>query len=187
MKINQTIRSKYLVDHEDGTLFKIPSQKFPLNSNPILITSQNTFELEDETIEGVFDSIKPRFDDCYYNSMMLTDELLKAGVNPQRIKTYAGWAFNGYSEPRHHSIVVIDDRHVLDFGICRCSAHFLEGDFFPELQSENFFGETKNYIKKPNSYNFIFGKLPDFSTYIMSECSPKKALRIKNRLESVDL
>lgn len=185
IKIEEINSYKFLVDYGNGTSFKIPSQQFPLNSNPVLLTSSNTFEIDDETIEHVFNTMKPWIARCYYNSEELIDALLIAGINQQRIKSYVGWVFNGDTLPNHHSILLIDDKHVLDLGIRKCSSYFFEkSNLTPSEKKEKFLQEIEDSRDKPNSNNFIFGKIPYFVAYVVSECTPSQAIKIRCKLKS---
>ena len=117
---------------------------------------------------------------CYYNAQDLVNALIVGGIESRRIKSYVGWLFIGDTIPVHHCFVMLDDKHVLDYG--------------PLKQFENFdkymdsIDKLKNDIIEndilPNSQRMTFGRALSVIAYVVSECSPKEGEKIRAKLET---
>ena len=181
MEINIVNNNKAIVKYDNGTEIKIPSQMFPLNGELKLFTSNNTEVLTDSTIESIFNSVKPRMGKCYYNAQDLIDALIIGGIDSKRIKSYVGWLFVGDTIPVHHCFVMLDNKHVLDFGPLKQFENF---DEYTDMDSIDRF---KNDIIENdvllNSQKMTFGRALSVIAYVVSECSPKEGEKIRAKLE----
>lgn len=181
MKIKQISKNKVLVTYEDGKTIKIPSQMFPLNRELEFFTADNTEEFRDEYIESIYNSVTARTGKCYYNAKDLVDALLKSNVDSSRIKTYVGWLFIGDTIPVHHCFVMIDNKHILDFGPLRQFEILYDSNEREEL--EEFKKELVKNKSLPNSKKMTFGKALNVVAYVVSECSPSDGEKIRAKLE----
>ena len=160
----------------------IPTAMYPLNGNYKVFTYQNTEEVKDERILEIFDRHQYKVGQCYSNTALLSNELLKEGY---LVKTYVGWLFvtDGIL-PVHHCWTVLNNKYLLD-----------PSDQFTMMLNNNFQNTEENdkaivriseFIKitknKPNSLIcYPVGKPYHNLLYIGSECSPdigKKSIRI---------
>lgn len=176
---------KYIATYDNGKSIKIPSHMFPLNREPKMFTSENTFELLDETIEHAFNSLNPRIGKCCYNSIDLIRVLTLSGVNAHRMKSYVGWLFIGETLPSHQAFIVIDDKHILDTGLSKCYSFFYEDQITSfDNAKEKFLKTIVDNHEKPNTTNYTFGKIPNYVAYVASECSPELGMKIRTKLDS---
>lgn len=181
MEINIVANNKAIVSYDNGTEIKIPSQMFPLNGELKLFTSNNTEILTDSTIESIFNSVKPRMGKCYYNAQDLIETLIVGGIDSKRIKSYVGWLFIGDTIPVHHCFVILDDKHILDFGPLKQFENF---DEYTDMDSlDRFKNDIIENVVLPNSQKMTFGRALNVVAYIVSECSPKEGERIRAKLE----
>ena len=182
MEINIVANNKTIVSYDNGTEIKIPSQMFPLNGELKLFTSNNTEVLVDSTIESIFNSVKPRIGKCYYNAQDLVDALNADGIDSKRIKSYVGWLFVGDTIPVHHCFVMLDDKHILDYGPLKKFEHF---DIDADMDSlDRFKNDIIENDELLNSQKMTFGKALSVVAYVVSECSTKEGEKIRARLEN---
>lgn len=181
MEILNIDKSKLTIVYENGTNLKIPSQMFPLNGKLEIFNSYNTEDINDEVIESIFNSINPRVGKCYYNAQELVDELLKNGIESNRIKTYVGWMFISDTLPVHHCFVMIDNMHVLDFGPLKQFEDF--SNYEDNTGLERFKKDIISSQTLQNSEKMSYGKALSVVTYIVSECAPKEGEKIRAKLE----
>jgi len=181
MEIKQISKNKVIVTYDDGKTIKIPSQMFPLNRELEFFTSDNTEELHDEYIESIFNSVNPRVGKCYYNAKDLVDALVKGNVESSHIKTYVGWLFIGDTIPIHHCFVMIDKKHILDFGPLKQFEILYDTNEKEEL--EEFKRDLAKNESLPNSKKMTFGKAIKVVAYAVSECSPEEGEKIRAKLE----
>lgn len=177
---------KAIIKYGDEKKFKVPSHLLPLNGPICVFLDENTDELKDPQIEAVYNAYSPRVGRCYTNTRDLASALLAAGVNGSRIKTYVGWLVLGNGWPIHHSMVVVDDKHVLDYAAYRLLDEIEDSDDYHQTSKDEFLeyltadmAKTK-HIK--NSERFIFGKALNISIYLVSECSPEDGMKIRSKL-----
>lgn len=187
MEININSTQKAIVRYEDGVQFKIPSHMFPLKTGGNIIrlfTIENTEALQDTEIEAVYNSLTPRVGRCYDNTRSLLDALNAKGIVSTRIKSYVGWLFLGDTLPIHHSFVVVDDKHILDYSVLR---HFEVLDNYTSLTEAEMRLEMSRNIadiekNEPNSKRSTFGQAVSVVAYLASECSPEEGKRIRTNL-----
>lgn len=165
------------------TSIKMPSQKFPLGTQPRVFHIENTHQLTDKIIAAAFNSIKYRLGRCYDNMELLQDALINHGILKGRIQTYVGWHFIPQQMPQHHCFIVIDDIYILDYSALRLydSISQYSGEPKEELRQR-----VAQYVvearKSPASEHCAFGQANETSIYIASLSSPKEGIRIYHKL-----
>lgn len=185
MDIFTPSKHKAIVNYNNGDKIKLPSQKYPLNGLITVFAYQNTLPVNDKEIERIFDEIKPVVGMCYSNSYTLAHRLIECGVDNKRVKTYVGWLFLGEAKPVHHCMVVLDDKHILDYSVFK-----IMGDYrrYPDVfgmetirhrLSEDMIQE----LKKPNAEYATFGQAMEFAIYVVSECAPMEGIKIRDRVQ----
>lgn len=187
MKI--TLNSSYSasISYNNGLKFKIPSHQFPLKEghNKVeLLTANNTEPLIDDKIETIYNSLNPRMGRCYDNTQLLRDSLLSGGVEPNRIKTYVGWLFIGNTIPVHHSFIIIDDIHLLDYSVLRQFDDIKQyaSNSADEIRNKVAQKITDEMSRGMNSERTTFGQAVSVVAYVASECSPEEGKQIRAKL-----
>lgn len=181
MEILDIGKGKLTVSYNNGTTIIIPSQMFPLNRKLEFFTSENTEDFYDQFIESIFNSVRARPGKCYYNARDLVDALVKSNVDKSRIKTYVGWLFIGDTIPVHHCFVMIDKKHILDFGPLKQFENSYDTNEKEEF--EKFKKDLAKNESLPNSKKMTFGKAIKVVAYAVSECSPEEGEKIRAKLE----
>lgn len=185
MDISIFSKHKAIANYNNGETIKLPSQQYPLNGPITVFAHQNTSPVHDKEIERIFNEIKPSVGMCYSNSYALAHRLIECGVENQRVKTYVGWLFIGEAKPAHHSIVVVDGKHVLDYTVFK-----IMGDYrrYPDVFSmdtiRNRLSEDMiQELNKPNAEYATFGQVVESVIYVVSECDPMEGIRIRDRVQ----
>ena len=107
--------------------------------------------------------------------------MIVGGIDSKRIKSYVGWLFIGDTIPVHHCFVMLDDKHVLDFGPLKQFENF---DVYTDMDSlDKFKNDVVENDVLPNSQKMTFGRALSVIAYIVSECSPKEGEKIRAKLE----
>ena len=184
-----TINDKvYMYDTDDqgevtGKPVIIPSQMYPLTGKLQCFTMLNTEPCIDEQIQEIFDATEAAIGFCYQNTEHLATNLIEAGINKKRIKTYCGWLFIGEAHPIHHCFLILDDKHLLDFSVDK---EPLEIGMEPGLDLE----AARKYVvdkfierrQLRHSERATFGQANRNCLYVASRCKPSEGRKLYNRL-----
>ena len=107
--------------------------------------------------------------------------MIVGGIDSKRIKSYVGWLFIGDTIPVHHCFVMLDDKHVLDFGPLKQFENF---DVYTDMDSlDKFKNDVVENDVLPNSQKMTFGRALSVIAYVVSRCSPKEGEKIRAKLK----
>ena len=107
--------------------------------------------------------------------------MIVGGIDSKRIKSYVGWLFIGDTIPVHHCFVMLDDKHVLDFGPLKQFENF---DVYTDMDSlDKFKNDVVENDVLPNSQKMTFGRALSVIAYVVSGCSPKEGEKTRAKLE----
>lgn len=185
MIINETgLGYAITVDHGDHqSTIKIPSQRYPLKGEIIVVTDENTAPLGDNLIEDVFNAVKPREGRCYDNMAVLRQSLIKAGISEERITTLVGWMFFAEGLPVHHCFIMIDKKHILDYGPLRILDNL---DTFANSSLEKIREDLARIVieaqKGKNSEHYVFGQSNKNTIYFASVGTPEEGIETLKKL-----
>lgn len=184
MKITRKNLHTYLIQLSNGKEIKIPSQKYPVKGIPIIFDRDNTEPINDERIKTIFDGFDPKIGRCYDNSDRLYQQLIQSGIEPKRLKIYVGWLFIFGGEPIHHSMVVVDDKHILDHGVFSYFDKYSNlADFSKRDKDDELVQRLKEDLNgKTHSQTRTFGKGFKSLIYIVSVGTGAEGIQIRNKL-----
>ena len=165
----------------------IPTILYPLNGKAHVFTFQNTYEVTDNNVLEIMDSIPYQIGFCYQNTQQLVNKLQAAGYDAV---PYAGWLFTSASEfPVHHCWCVLNGESILDladdftvmlFG--SNAEHFSKDKNREEIQNAivSFAAEARKY--KNSIRCAVVGIPTPFLLYVGSPCEPEKGKHIYQKL-----
>ena len=110
--------------------------------------------------------------------------MLSGGVEPNRIKTYVGWLFIGNTIPVHHSFIIIDDIHLLDYSVLRQFEDINQytSNSTDEIRNKVAQKITDEMSRGTNSERTTFGQAIGVVAYVATVCSPEEGKQIRARL-----
>lgn len=171
--------------------FFFPSEIYPLSSKNLKVFEINTTErLNEEQIQEVSrisNDITAKIGYCYSNceNFISRHEELNSKL---KIDCYTGWLILGNDIPIHHSWLVVEGKHVIDYSITEEDMEMNKSiAHLPiEEQRELLLSKMIENDKKKNSEKMLLGLVPSDLLYIGSKSTPNMGRILYNKAKAAN-